>query len=450
MLHNHSAVVKLRNNESLLCSPLTGAIDVVEETTLKALAKIETTGKYSSTNAEMIDYLIRRGHLSEASHEEMFMAMKNYCQAYAKEMSQIKRHIIIPTYSCNLRCTYCFEKHVLKAKSDWLNKLASRKQIDEIFKAIVKLDQDVKHLDSIVLYGGEPLQWMNADIIKYVLDRGQDLGYSFMVVTNGVELAQFVPCLSKYDIRKIQVTLDGPKEIHDKRRFKVNGKGSFDDITNGIETAFKADLPVWLRVNVDSVNLEHLPSLADFAISRGWGDSMHIFLMNVHQSCYNKYCHAISSSDFMKRVIRLVLDNPSLRIFRETFNFVYLEKIFLEGERYRPRFWSCGANTSLFIYDPHGKIYPCYESVGISEHAMGEYSPQLKFDDTVYQLWRGRTVFAIPECSHCNLSFFCGGGCAILAHTKTGSIMKPDCDLIQSIVRDVIPFLYERNETVST
>lgn len=114
--------------------------------------------------------------------------------------------------------------------------------------------------------------------------------------------------------------------------------------------------------------------------------------------------------------------------------------------RYRPRFWGCGAHTSLVIYDPHGNIYPCYESVGSPQHAIGVYNPRLKFDEKKRQLWRSRTVFTIPECRQCNLAFFCGGGCAMMAYTETGSIIKPHCDYTKSIVNYVIPFLYHQSQ----
>lgn len=138
---------------------------------------------------------------------------------------------------------YCFEKHVLKRKRDWLNKIVDRGQVDKIFKTISMLDKDTNNRDSVVLYGGEPLQKQNSTIIKYILDCGRDLGYSFMIVTKGVDLAEFVPILINYEVKKIQVTLDGPKEIHNSRGFKADGTGSFDDIVAGIEAAKKRGYP---------------------------------------------------------------------------------------------------------------------------------------------------------------------------------------------------------------
>lgn len=194
---------------------------------------------------------------------------------------------------------------------------------------------------------------------------------------------------------------------------------------------------------MDSHNIESLPKLADFMVSLGWDKELPIFLMNVHEPGCQRYCHAISSRHLMRKFIQMILNNPSLYVFRETFNLPhYLERAFVKRERYRPRFWGCGANTSLFIYDPHGCIFPCYESVGDQRHVIGWYMPRFKLNKQTYALWRGRTVFAIPQCEKCNLAFFCGGGCSIMAFTKTGSIMQPECDMMRGIAEYIVPFLF--------
>ncbi len=73
----------------------------------------------------------------------------------------------------------------------------------------------------------------------------------------------------------IQVTLDGERKIHNKRRVFHDGSGSFDAIWQNIRLALEKQIEVYIRVNVDSDNLESLPALADL-IEKDMLPSKHI------------------------------------------------------------------------------------------------------------------------------------------------------------------------------
>ena len=57
------------------------------------------------------------------------------------------------------------------------------------------------------------------------------------IVTNGVFAGDFIDILSlaKDNIEMLQITIDGPEIIHDKRRKNFSGKGSFIDISKSID-----------------------------------------------------------------------------------------------------------------------------------------------------------------------------------------------------------------------
>jgi len=60
------------------------------------------------------------------------------------------------------------------------------------------------------------------------------------------------------------VTLDGPPEIHDRRRVLHNGLGTFARVAAGIDALLAAQIPVNLRVVVDRENLPTLPPWPDW------------------------------------------------------------------------------------------------------------------------------------------------------------------------------------------
>ncbi|MBU7013936.1 MAG: radical SAM protein [Theionarchaea archaeon] len=428
-------VVQLKEDEYLLINPYSGLTDIVDAEALRALEN----GHPDLQNG-VIRALRRRGHLKEEDDEEYLFS---FLEAQATRVHKAARstylHVIVPTYQCNLRCPYCFEKHVYR-KELKQRAIMDEKSVDLLFESVMSLDTESKE-KCIVLYGGEPLQVQNKDIIQYILEKGEDLDYSFKVVTNGADLYHFVPALSETTVLKIQVTLDGPQPVHDRRRFRPGGKGTFHDIVRGVDACVEHELPIGIRINVDRENIDYMPEFGEFYKQKGWYPQVYAFLTNVHGSECVSYVPLISPEEFVEKIVHLFAEDDRMRPFLQTFRYpnVLLEHLFA-GKEFKPRFWSCGAHTSILIYDPVGDIYPCYEAVGDERHKIGEYLPQLRFNDE-YEYWRNRTVFAIPECRECNYSLLCGGGCAYGAYKQHGSIYSPYCDKTKYSLKYEIPYL---------
>ena len=54
----------------------------------------------------------------------------------------------------------------------------------------------------------------------------------------------------------MRITLDGEKEIHDKRRVLCNGDGTFDVIVSNIKKFSEKGIRVKIRVNIDKENVD--------------------------------------------------------------------------------------------------------------------------------------------------------------------------------------------------
>ncbi|MBU7000449.1 MAG: radical SAM protein [Theionarchaea archaeon] len=430
-------VVPLKKDEYLLINPYSGLTDIIDSEALQGLEK-----EHPDPHNDVIHALRRRGHLKEEGEEEnLFSFLEEEAAKVHEAARSMHLHVIVPTYQCNLRCPYCFEKHVYR-KELKQRAVMDEKSVDLLFESVVSLDKESKE-KCVVLYGGEPLQVENKDIIQYILKKGDTLGYSFKVVTNGADLYHFVPALSEVAVQKIQVTLDGPQPVHDRRRFRPGGIGTFNDIVRGVDACVEHDLPIGIRINIDRENIDSIPEFGEFYEQKGWYPQVYAFLTNVHESECVSYFPLISPEEFVQKIVRLFEEDDRMRPFLQTFRYpnVLLEHLFA-GKQFKPRFWGCGAHTSILIYDPVGDIYPCYEAVGDERHKIGEYMPQLRFND-MYDHWRNRTVFSIPECRECNYGLLCGGGCAYGAYTQHGSIYKPYCDKIRYSLEYEVPYLLE-------
>ncbi len=82
----------------------------------------------------------------------------------------------------------------------------------------------------------------------------------------------------------------------------------------------------------------------------------------------------------------------------------------------------------MFVFDPFGDIYPCWEVIGRTEHRIGTYGPgRLELDERAVDTWHNRSVVEIRGCRACAYLFFCGGGCQAFAIARTGRADEPHC-----------------------
>jgi uncharacterized protein len=149
-------------------------------------------------------------------------------------------HIILQvTQSCNLRCKYCSFSGIYQNRSHsklMMSEETAKKSID----FYIDHSSETPRL-SFGFYGGEP--FLNFDLIKrlalYIKQKVRGKKYSIFMTTNGTiineEIVQF---LVENDVN-LFVSLDGPKEVHDRNRCFVSGGGSYDVVMKNIELAKK-------------------------------------------------------------------------------------------------------------------------------------------------------------------------------------------------------------------
>jgi uncharacterized protein len=87
---------------------------------------------------------------------------------------------------------------------------------------------------------------------------------------------------------------------------------------------------------------------------------------------------------------------------------------------FKPSF--CSAHTGMYIFDPFGDVYACWEKTGDEKVRIGhvEEDGEIRFSFDLQALWHGRTVASNPVCLKCRYNLFCGGGCAVLAAGHSG------------------------------
>lgn len=168
--------------------------------------------------------------------------------------------ILMPTEACNFRCTYCYEDFQL-----------GRMPADVIrgVKALLSARVPELHLLTLTWFGGEPL--LALPTLLDVLDHAQELGREHPAVnlcsditTNGylLDLETFRR-LHARGVRFFQISFDGPREWHDRKRVLAGGRGTFDRIWQNVLALreLEGEFRVMLRLHVDEENAAAMEEL---------------------------------------------------------------------------------------------------------------------------------------------------------------------------------------------
>jgi len=394
----------------------------------------------------LIGHLSAQGYLTELSREqeEAFfgrLATRLHHSAWQRPPS----YIFMPTYDCNLRCSYCYQDHMRTDCSlHHLLRTMKNPMVDRIFAAIPKIetlhgvDRGARHRRNIGLFGGEPLLAANRPVVEHILAHALGLGeVDIWAVSNGTELGAYRDLLGPAGIATVQITLDGTPREHDQRRVYADGTGSFARIAEGIDLALAQGAVVSLRINVDRKNLEDLPAVAREFAARGWAAHRGFAAYTSPVRAGNGKTDpkgTLSTWDLDRGLTRLRTEHPEIAVISRPDEGLRARarRIFDSGGEVlpslRPSF--CGAHDRMYIFDPFGDIYACWERTGDSNIRIGRVLPdgEVELREDQLALWRGRTVASNPVCRRCRYALHCGGGCAVLALGSNGSYHSNYCD----------------------
>ena len=137
---------------------------------------------------------------------------------------------------CNLNCEYCFylEKQALFAQDE------KYRMPDDVLRAFIAnyITSQPVPIVEFVWQGGEPTL-LGIDFFKRVMELQKQLAGAKTITnalqTNGTLLTdEWCAFLKKHNFM-VGISLDGPKEIHDRYRRDRKGNGTFDMVMNGLK-----------------------------------------------------------------------------------------------------------------------------------------------------------------------------------------------------------------------
>ena len=112
----------------------------------------------------------------------------------------------------------------------------------------------------------------------------------------------------------------------------------------------------------------------------------------------------------------------------------------------------CGAHTAMYIFDAFGDIYACWERTGDPSVRIGRVleGGKVEINEGMNRMWRSRTPASNPVCRKCRYALQCGGGCAVLAEGRRGTIHSNHCDAFAARFRHSVATAYSAFVTGET
>ncbi|MGZ9135696.1 MAG: radical SAM protein, partial [Candidatus Deferrimicrobiaceae bacterium] len=364
---------------------------------------------------------------------------------------RLRTRVVMLTYSCNLACRYCYEDREegcvprddgpggggpsAAAGRDAPGSIAAAgggapsEMSPESLRGGVAYLLDHAGSDrkvSVTFFGGEPLlcfpliQTAVGEARRMARERGKEI--SFSITTNGTLLTRETAAFLRENGISVCLSIDGPREIHDRNRPYASGRGSYEDVARGIDVLME--------------NRNGFPVAARVTLGRGVVDVRktfdHLRGLGFDEVGFAPASAAEGSpSALTEEELCAVMDG-----FRDLADgyvddvrerrvpaFSNMSQILALIHRGDPMPYPCGAGIGMLAVDPSGAFYPCHRLCGIGDSFGG--SEAGISEEIRTRFLDGARRRRESACDACWAKNFCSGGCYHDAYLRQGDLFAP-------------------------
>ena len=398
--------------EAIVKSGVTG------ETAIEAVCMACENTKYSSQDVrEAVTELLSLYEAGQLYTDDIY---ENYIIDFKKRQTVVKALCLHIAHDCNLACEYCFA-----SEGEYHGK-----------RALMSFETGKKALDFLVansgnrvnlevdFFGGEPL--LNWDVVKRLVEYGRSIEeannkkFRFTLTTNGVLLDDDIIEFANKEMANVVCSIDGRKEINDRKRPFRGGQGSYDIIVPNFKKVAESrdQMNYYVRGTFTHDNLdfsEDVKHLADLGFRQ-------ISVEPVVARPEDSY--ALREEDLPKimeeydKLARFIIER---RKTSEAVNFFHFMIDLSGGPCVAKRLSGCGSGTEYLAVTPWGDLYPCHQFVGNEDFLMGNVDEGITRTD-IRDEFKTCNVYAKEKCRKCFAKFYCSGGCAANSYNFHGNI----------------------------
>lgn len=370
-------------------------------------------GKIKSLKPRTLDILIGQKILVPSTEDELNEINKENVALLSHSPKDNLYISIQPTAACQLACYYCGQSHARKMLTDGL--------IEQIVQRVSrKLAEPTMKSLEIGWFGGEPL--MAFLKMRKINQRLKDMAikhsikYTGHITTNGYALTPSVykELKDDFNIYRIEITIDGSKEFHDKRRVTTKGVGAFNIIFNNLKEITQSPFydskkcVISVRCNVDEKNVDGVMPLLEMLYKNNMQDKV-LFYTSPVVSWSNNGAGSLQGHRLLGEMSSKHIDYMVSHGFKVT----------ILPKRAVP-YICLGTDEHAEMYDADGNIFDC------SETSYSDYYEKKGF--VLGNVAEGTStnkrsrLYAVPKmllekqmqpCNECKFYPLCGGLCPL-------------------------------------
>lgn len=342
--------------------------------------------------------LLENGFILDENVDERALLQEAFKAGQIKESTLSLT--VLPTLSCNFKCTYCYE-NPLDARN-------MSRDVEEALKAFVQEELQQSGRLTVTWFGGEPLlrkktiESLSHSFLNICGEKNAE--YSASIITNGYLLdGDTARWLKELKVTSAQVTLDGPPDVHDARRPLARGGGTFRTIVDNLKESADV-LEITVRINVDSSNQYSIGRFLDLMIEEKLADKVGFYpgqTTEFTSSCGNISGICLGGKAFSIAALETSLELTSRGLPDASFPMA--------------KNLPCGAlRRKTFTITPSGGIVACWNHVAEPDEYIGHLlEPKTAKMEQKRKEWMDFDPFSL-ECRDCLVLPMCMGACPYL------------------------------------
>lgn len=378
--------IKKNNDTIIMFNTLKGSVVELNKDEYELYEKLEI----GTLNEEMLLCWKKLGLIVEDDFDEL--QFLQYCRNQQIHDNSRASYRILTTQACNARCFYCYEGQEKK------NEFMSEAVALDVAKFIESNSAQNKKI-VLTWFGGEPL--LNYKIISIIMNYlkkqlSSNVALESKIITNGILFNKtIIDEALNWNLSNIQITLDGMKQEHEKRKDYYNIKESFNKTIENVINLLQHGFRVSIRLNVDSKNVESIKELIEYIALR---------IGHPHNfKLYYSFLFGVENDSAVNRN-KLIKEINEVMILNGYDSFI---------KKYRPRLIAenCYAiKANSFLISPLGKLFKCSQCINKGCNPIGDIYGGVRCMDGSYFNWCCGEFQ--DECKKCIFLPLCMGGCS--------------------------------------
>lgn len=439
------------NGYDIVLDCASGSVHVVDDVAYDMIADFENLSKDELINKIKNKY---RGESAEDLNDcyEELCALKAQGKLFSedkfkplagklkeKSAGVIKALCLHVAHTCNLNCSYCFASH---GKYHGDRAIMSYEVGKRALDFLVENSGTRRNLE-VDFFGGEPLMNFGVvkDLVAYArsIEKEKNKNFRFTLTTNGLNITDEVIDFANKEMSNVVLSLDGRKEVHDRFRVDLAGRGSYDRIVPLFQKFVekRGGKNYYMRGTFTHYNPDFLNDIKAM-LDLGFTEiSMEPVV------CAENDPSALTAED-REIVKKQYEDLAKLMLKRRNagkpFTFYHYMIDLKGGPCIYKRVSGCGSGTEYMAVTPWGDLYPCHQFVGEEKFRLGSVFEGVTNLEKQNE-FAACNVYAREECADCWAKLYCAGGCAANAYHATGSVngvYKSGCELFKKRIECAI------------